>query len=109
LTVLYKMGLIGFLPLVALLIYVVWRGFHSMQCSRESRRVVFLQIVLLTQAAFCLFGMGNLLLESPFLASLFWASMGLSLRIMRMLDAERSFQWSVAGGCDTHETSGISR
>ncbi len=109
LTVLYKMGLIGFLPLVALLIYVVWRGFHSMRCNRESRRVVFLQIVLLTQAAFCLFGMGNLLLESPFLASLFWASMGLSLRIMRMLDAERSFQWSVAGGCDTHETSGISR
>ena len=109
LTVLYKMGLIGFLPLVALLIYVVWRGFHSMQCSRESRRVVFLQIVLLTQAAFCLFGMGNLLLESPFLASLFWASMGLSLRIMRMLDAERSFQWSVAGGCDTNEACGISR
>ncbi len=109
LTVLYKMGLIGFLPFVALLIYVVWRGFHSMYCNRESRRVVFLQIGLLTQAAFCLFGMGNLLLESPFLASLFWASMGLSLRIMRMLDAERSFRWSVAGGCDTNETGGISR
>jgi len=97
LTVLYKMGLCGFLPLAALLIYVLRCGLRSIHRHRRSHRIALLEIVVGTQTAFCLYGLANLLIESPFLASLFWMSMGLSLRIMRMLDAERSLQWSFPG------------
>jgi len=40
--------------------------------------------------AFCFYGTANLLLESPFLASLFWVLMGLGLRMARMVDLERT-------------------
>ncbi len=97
LTVLYKTGLCGFLPLVALLIYSLWRGFRSIHCHRKSHRVALLEIALVAQIAFCLYGLANLLIESPFLASLFWVSMGLGLRIIRMLDVGQSLQWSFSG------------
>jgi O-antigen ligase len=90
LTVLYKMGLAGFLSFVALLIYFPWKGLQWLRRHDESVRVTFLRIVLLAQIAFCVYGMANLLLESPFLASLFWTSMGLGLRIIRMLYLDRS-------------------
>ncbi|HKV61113.1 MAG TPA: O-antigen ligase family protein [Candidatus Acidoferrum sp.] len=92
LTVLYKMGLTGFLPLISLLIYSSWRGLHSLRHFKKTKHIGFLVIVLLAQSAFCLYGMANLLLESPFLASLFWTSSGLILRLIRMLQLERPLQ-----------------
>ena len=89
LTVLYKMGLIGFLPLVALLVYFFWSTIAAAHCNLGSRRVALLQIVVLAQLAFLLYGAANLMLESPFLAALFWATWGLGLRIVRMLNLER--------------------
>jgi len=101
-TVLYKMGLAGFLPVVALLIYFQWKGLYSFRRHGDSRRIAFLQIALLTQVAFCIYGMANLLLESPFLASLFWAFMGLGLRIIRMLYLDRSLRRTFLAGSDEY-------
>lgn len=90
LTVLYKMGLAGFLPLFALLAYFFLFMLRTLYRTSDNRRVVLLQIVVLAQVAFCIYGAANLLLESPFLASLFWALMGLTLRIVSMLGNTRA-------------------
>jgi len=89
LTVLYKMGFIGFLPFFAFLGYFFWRGLQAVRRNSENRHVAFLLMVILAQVCFCLFGAANLLLESPFLASLFWAGLGIGLRAIQKLDAER--------------------
>jgi len=90
LTVLYKMGLTGFLPLLALLVYFFWSTVGAAYRNVENSRVPWLWIVILAQVAFCFYGAANLLLESPFLASLFWVSIGLGLRMARMVDLERT-------------------
>jgi O-antigen ligase len=89
LTVLYKMGLSGFLPLLAFLAYFFWLGLRTIHRNLANPRVAFLQIVILAQVSFCLHGAANLLLESPFLASLFWTGMGVGLRTIQKLDLER--------------------
>jgi O-antigen ligase len=89
LTVLYKMGVIGFLPLLGLIVSFLWFGFRAVRRNLKNSRVAFLQIMLLAQVAFCLYGAANLLLESPFLGSLFWTAMGLGLRMVQLLDVER--------------------
>jgi O-antigen ligase len=90
LTVLYKMGLIGFLPLLALLVYFFWTTLGVAYRNPENPRVAWLWIVVLAQVAFCFYGTANLLLESPFLASLFWVLMGLGLQMARMVNLERT-------------------
>jgi hypothetical protein len=76
----------------------------------DGNRVAFLQIMLLAQVALCLYGTANLLLESPFLASLFWVAMGLGLRMIPMLDADRLLQRYLHAGQNTDEcTSRISK
>ncbi len=90
LTVLYKMGLAGFLPLFPLLLYFFWTALRAVHCHSQNLRAAFLQIVILAQVALCIYGAANLLLESPFLASLFWVGIGVGLRMRRMLDVERS-------------------
>jgi len=92
LTVLYKMGLTGFLPVLALLSFFFWVTLRAVHGNLRNRLVAFLQIVFFGQLAFCIYGMANLVLESPFLASLFWTAMGLGLRMVRMLDFERSLR-----------------
>jgi O-antigen ligase len=96
-TVLYKMGLVGFLPLLCLLVYFFGIALGALHRNFKSRRVAFLWIVVLAQVIFCLYGTANLLLESPFLSSLFWALMGLGLSMVRMLDLERSLMRSSYG------------
>jgi O-antigen ligase len=92
LTVLYKMGFAGFLPLLALLVYFFWIALHAVHRNLANQRAAFLLMGVLAQVAFLVLGTANLVLESPFLASLFWASMGLSQRMIHMLDLERSLQ-----------------
>src|SRR5437016_3589157 len=92
LTVLYKMGLTGILPLLALLSFFFWVTSRAVHGNWRNRRVAFLQIVMFGQLAFCIYGTANLVLESPFLASLFWTLMGLGLRMVRMLDFDRSLR-----------------
>jgi len=90
LTVLYKMGLIGFLPLLLLLVHFFWSTAGAAYRNLENPRVAWLWIVILAMAAFCFYGTANLLLESPFLASLFWVLLGLGHRMARMVDLERT-------------------
>ena len=92
LTVLYKMGLSGLLPLLALLLYFFLTALRAVHCHSQKRCVVFLQIAILAQVALCIYGSANLLLESPFLASLFWVGSGVGLRMSKMLDLERSLR-----------------
>lgn len=88
LTVLYKMGLTGFLQLFAVLVCFFWLGLRALHRNSANHRAPFLQIVILAQVSFCVFGGANSVLESPFLASLFWAGMGLGLRMIYKLDLE---------------------
>ena len=88
LTVLYKMGLIGFIPLFALLGCFFWSVFAALDRHRTKRRALFLQVGGVVQIVLCLYGMANLMLESPHLAALFWTAIGVNLRMIRMLDLE---------------------
>jgi O-antigen ligase len=90
LTVLYKMGLLGFLPLLVFLTYFFWLGFQAIRRNRQHNDVVFLEIVILAVVCFCVWGGASLMFESPYLASLFWAGVGISLRLAQKLDLERS-------------------
>jgi O-antigen ligase len=89
LTVLYKMGLIGFLPLLASLAYFFWLGLRAVYRNSANRRVAFLEIVILAQLSFCVYGGAFSVFESPYSASLFWAGMGIGLRIIKKFDLER--------------------
>ena len=92
LTVLYKMGIVGFLPFLVFLSYYFWLAFNAVGRNRRDDHVTFLVIVILAQVCFCVWGGASLLLESPYLASLFWAGVGISLRLTQKLDFERSLR-----------------
>jgi hypothetical protein len=84
------MGLLGFLPLSVFFAYFFWLGLRAVHRNSKNRRVSFLQAAILAQVSFCVFGGANFVLESPYLASLFWAGMGIGLRMIEKLDSERS-------------------
>ena len=92
LTVLYKMGLLGFLPLLVFLAYFFWLGLRAVYRNSANRRVAFLEIVILAQFSFCVYGGAFPVFESPYAASLFWAGMGIGLRIIKNFDLERSLR-----------------
>lgn len=89
LTVLYKTGLLGLLPLIAIIGFFFYMTIRAVYRDLADRRDSLLRIVILSQAAFCFYGAANLLLESPFLASLFWSLIGIGLRMARTLDLSR--------------------
>jgi hypothetical protein len=60
--------------------------------NSENRRVSFLQTLILAQVSFCVWGGADSVLESPYLASLFWVGMGLGLSMIQKLNYERSLQ-----------------
>ena len=92
LTVLYKMGLLGFLPLLALLAYFFGLCVRAVHRNSKNHRVSFLQALILAQVSFCVWGGADSVLESPYLASLFWVGMGLGLSMIQKLNYERSLQ-----------------
>jgi O-antigen ligase len=92
LTVLYKMGLLGFLPLFALLVFFFRLCLQVVYRNPKNRRVLFLQTLILAQVSLCVWGGADSMLESPYLASLFWAGMGMGLRIVQKLNYEGSLQ-----------------
>jgi len=85
LTVLYKMGLIGFVPLAFFLGYFHWRGWRTVRAFRHQKESVVLYVLLVGNLAMCQFGLLNLLLESPFFASVFWLTIGIAIRTMHLL------------------------
>ena len=90
LTVLYKMGLLGFLPLFSILACFFSLGLRAMKNNLARGGLHFLQIVILAQASFCIWGEANFVLESPFLASLFWTGMGMGFRLIHKLNGKVS-------------------
>ncbi len=86
------MGLLGFLPLLALLAYFFWLCLRAVHHNSENRRVSFLQALILAQISFCVWGGADSVLESPYLASLFWVGMGIGLGMIQKLNYERSLQ-----------------
>jgi len=84
-TILYKMGLLGFLPLIVLLVTFQYRGWRSLGSFRQEPDALFLYVLLLAQLAMFVFGCLNLLLESPFMASIFWVILGVGMSVMNLL------------------------
>lgn len=85
LTVLYKMGITGIISLLGLLFYLFQSGIRALAQRPRSTCANLLFAVLVVQFVFCTYGLANLLLESPFLASVFWIGMALNIRMARLL------------------------
>jgi len=81
LTVLYKMGVLGLTPLVLLVAGFQWNGWKKLRGLNSRSDGLVLYVLLIGQMLMCLFGLLNLLLESPFLASIFWLTIGIGLRM----------------------------
>lgn len=81
LTVLYEMGLVGIVPLLAILLCYFVRVF------RYLRRIPWNDtpclLIALLQIAFIVLGMFNLALETPFYGSLFWLNLGIGFWLVR--------------------------
>lgn len=92
LTVLYKMGLSGLAPLLALLAYFFWLCLGAVRRNSAKANVPLLQTLALAQISLCVWGGADAMLESPYLAALFWIGMGIALRMIQRLDLERSIQ-----------------
>jgi len=82
LTILYKMGVLGFLPLTLILASFYWKGWKSLRLLRGGSDSLLLYIVLVSQLVMSAYGLLNLLLESPFLASIYWLILGAGIRMM---------------------------
>ena len=82
LTVLYKMGVFGLAPLLLLLAGFHWKGWKNLRRLGSTSEAPVLYALLLGQLLMSIFGILNLLLESPFLASIFWLTVGIGLRMM---------------------------
>jgi O-antigen ligase len=85
LTILYKMGVLGFVPAMVLLVGFQWKGWSALRSFHQQPGAIFLYVLLLTQLAMCFFGCLNLLLESPFLGSIFWVILGVGMRMISLL------------------------
>jgi O-antigen ligase len=85
LTILYKMGLLGFVPAMVLLLGFQWKGWNTLRSFHQQPGALFLYVLLLTQLAMCFFGCLNLLLESPFLGAIFWVILGAGMRMISLI------------------------
>lgn len=89
LTVLYKMGLLGFILFLAILACFFWLGLRTVRRNSSKHGIHFLQIIILAQLSFCMWGEANFVVESPFLASLFWIGLGMGFRLIQKFTCEK--------------------
>jgi O-antigen ligase len=78
LTILYKMGIVGSVPFAVILFGYYRRSLSTLYRVRGLSRSTWLFLLIIVQFSFCAYGGLNLLLESPFLASLFWINVGMT-------------------------------
>lgn len=90
LTILYKMGIVGFLPFAAILFQYYRRSLLMLRRTRALKYSTWLLLLVIVQFSFCAYGGLNLLLESPFLASLFWINIGMTISAMTLLRKEQA-------------------
>jgi O-antigen ligase len=81
LTVLYKMGAAGLIPLAMFLALFHWKGWRCVRRLRQPVESSLLYALLIGHVVMCACGLLNLLLESPFLASMFWLLSGVGIRM----------------------------
>jgi O-antigen ligase len=87
LTVLYQMGLVGFLALVALLLRFFSTCWRTLRRFKDNSLSIWLYLALIAQLTMVFFGGFNLFLETPFCASIFWLTLGIGWRIQQLLKA----------------------
>ncbi len=92
LTILYKMGIIGLLPFAVLLATFFGRGWRALFAYRDLRETAWLYILLIAVLAQCLNGLFNYVVESPFMASIFWLSLGMGFRMVLMLQSSAEYR-----------------
>lgn len=85
LTILYKTGLLGIIPLLLLLASFHWKGWTCLRTIPGGRDGVLLYVLLVGQLIMSVYGFLNLLLESPFLASIYWLILGAGIRMIWLL------------------------
>jgi O-antigen ligase len=77
LTVLYKMGLVGFL-LFLLILFIFFKGaITKCRTVKDIKIRAYVYSLLIVQFCMCVTGMFGLLLETPFAGAMFWINMGL--------------------------------
>jgi O-antigen ligase len=87
LTILYKMGIVGIFPFLVLLATFFFRSWRTLLASRNRQEAAWLYILLVGIVAQCLNGLFNYVVESPFMASMFWISIGMGFRVVFMLQS----------------------
>lgn len=87
-TVLYQMGLIGILPLAAILIHFFRRAFKYLRASLIVDPLCI--SVTVVQAALIVLGMFNLALETPFYGAIFWLNLGIGFWLIQQRSASES-------------------
>jgi O-antigen ligase len=92
LTVLYKMGILGAGPLLLLVGGFQLHGWRMLRRHRDAPESVWLYIILLAHLTTGMFGALNLMLESPFLSSMFWMTAGLGYRAIELLRAAEAVE-----------------
>ena len=85
LTILYKTGLLGILPLAVLLTSFHWKGWNCLRTIPGGHDSLLLYVLLIGQLTMSVYGFLNLLLESPFLASIYWLILGAGVRMIWLL------------------------
>jgi O-antigen ligase len=84
-TVAYKMGLLGLAPFLFLLFQAFRKGWTAFVSTRGDPNGFVLYGLLLVQLILCAYGFFNLVIESPFLACIFWFNMGMTIRAAKLL------------------------
>jgi hypothetical protein len=87
-TILYKMGLVGFAAFVYLIVPPVFRALRSLRRYGDHPDAPLLRALFLCQVFSMIFGAMNPLIETPFMASMFWLNMGFMLRIARQIQQD---------------------
>jgi O-antigen ligase len=76
LTVLYKSGMVGFLPLAFFLAHLYWRGLRASRTGEQPREAGMMTALVLSTVAVLMTGMFTLVFESPFVAGPLWVMLG---------------------------------
>jgi O-antigen ligase len=85
LTILYKMGIVGISPFLFLLATFFFRSWRTLFANRTRKETAWLYVLLVGVVAQCLNGLFNYVVESPFMASMFWISIGMGFRMILIL------------------------
>jgi O-antigen ligase len=96
LTVIYKMGVMGFVPIVLLLTHLYFIGWRAIRRRRHHALSFLLYGFLLGHLSMSMFGMFNLLFESPFLGSVYWLSAGVAYRLVSLLESDPNVESAAA-------------